>query len=70
MWLLVWGLVLLMVHVQFRHCRCITLTMLKVVETTVIVLLMRLWYNLELPLEDTQDHLLQLWNRWSRQNEL
>jgi|MDTF01.1.fsa_nt_gb hypothetical protein len=63
MWLLVWGLVLLLVHVQFRHCGRITLTLLKVVETTVIVLLMRLWYNLELPLEDMQHQLLDLWNR-------
>tara|TARA_B110000977_G_scaffold192082_1_gene265102 strand:+ start:13177 stop:13398 length:222 start_codon:yes stop_codon:yes gene_type:complete len=43
MWLLVWVLVLMLVHIQFMHCRVITISCLKVLETCVIVGIMRLW---------------------------
>lgn len=46
MWLLIWAIVLILVHVQFSHCRAITVTSLKILETTLIVLLMRLWYEM------------------------
>lgn len=55
MWLLVWACILLLVHVQFMHCRKITLTILKVVEATMIVVVIRLWA--EMP-----EHLELLWN--------
>jgi|TARA_B110000285_G_scaffold122679_1_gene138698 hypothetical protein len=55
MWLLVWAIVLVLVHVQFMHCRAITVTALKILETSVIVLMMRLWS--EMP-----EHIELLWN--------
>jgi len=47
MWLLVWAVVLVLVHVQFMHCRTIAVTALKIIEPTLVVLLIRLW--LEMP---------------------
>jgi hypothetical protein len=44
-----------LVHVQFMHCRAITVTALKILETSVIVLMMRLWS--EMP-----EHIELLWN--------
>ena len=51
MWLLVWAIVLLLVHVQFMHCRVITLTLLKVLEATLIVFAIRLWADMPESLE-------------------
>lgn len=66
MWLLVWALVLVLVHIQFNHCRTISITMLKLVEATAIVFLMQMWYQLEsAPLGP----LFTLWNdTWSALN--
>ena len=44
MWVLIWGIVLFVVHIQFRHCTQITVTCLKILETSVIVGLIRLLY--------------------------
>jgi hypothetical protein len=43
MWLLVWAVVLVLVHVQFLHCRTIVVGVLKIIETSLIVLAVRLW---------------------------
>jgi len=63
MWLLVWAIVLVLVHVQFMHCRAITVTVLKILETTLIVMLMRLWS--EMP-----DQVELLWNTTKERFEL
>jgi hypothetical protein len=63
MWLLVWAIVLVLVHVQFMHCRAITVTVLKILETTLIVMLMRLWS--EMP-----DQMELLWNTTKERFEL
>ena len=63
MWLLLWAIVLVLVHVQFMHCRAITVTVLKLLETTLIVLLMRLWS--EMP-----DQVELLWNTTKERFEL
>ena len=63
MWLLIWAIVLVLVHVQFMHCRAITVTVLKLLETTLIVLLMRLWS--EMP-----DQVELLWNTTKERFEL
>jgi hypothetical protein len=44
MWVLIWGIVLFVVHIQFRHCSQITVTCLKILETSLIVALIRLFY--------------------------
>jgi len=46
MWLLIWAVALLLVHIQFMHCRVITLTILKVLEATLIVFALRLWLDM------------------------
>ena len=63
MWLLLWAIVLVLVHVQFMHCRAITVTVLKLFETTLIVLLIRLWS--EMP-----DQVELLWNTTKERFEL
>jgi hypothetical protein len=61
MWLLVWAVVLVLVHVQFLHCRVIVVGVLKVVETSLIVLAVRLWTELD----STYDLLLPLETLWN-----
>lgn len=63
MWLLVWAVVLVLVHVQFMHCRTISVTALKIMETTVIVLLIRLWSEMPEQIE-------LLWNTTKERFEL
>jgi hypothetical protein len=50
----------MMVHVQFIHCRVITLTLLKVLEATFVVFVIRLWSempeSLELVWNTTREH--------------
>ena len=63
MWLLVWALVMVAVHVQFQHCRQITITLLKIVETSLIVLLLQLftqeapWQKIENAVETFKNYI-------------
>ena len=64
MWLLVWALVLMLVHVQFMHCRMITLTLLKVMEATVVVGVIRLWFEMPESLEMVWNTTREQWGRF------
>lgn len=55
MWILLWGIILFVVHIQFQHCAKITLTCLKIIETTMIVAMIRVLYI-------APDHVETLWN--------
>lgn len=55
MWILLWGLVLFLVHIQFQHCAQITTTCLKIIETSLIVGMIRLMYV-------APEHIELLWN--------
>ena len=61
MWLLLWTVVLIGVHIQFKHCRQITITMFKIVETSLIV------FALQLMTQDTShwvSHWGTHWGTW------
>jgi len=55
MWILLWGVILFLVHIQFQHCSKITITCLKILETTILVGLIRLFYV-------APEHVEMLWN--------
>lgn len=43
-WFIVWCLVLILVHVQFKNCVRCSIVTLKVVETSIITFIIKLWY--------------------------
>ena len=50
LWIILWLLILCIVHIQFRYCAAVTVCLLKVIETSIIVLAIQL-YTTELHLE-------------------
>ena len=43
-WFIVWCLVLLLTHVQFKHCVPFSIIALKVIEATIITFIIKVWY--------------------------
>lgn len=43
-WFIVWCIVLLLVHVQFKHCVPVTVVLVKVIEASLITFLIKIWY--------------------------
>lgn len=62
MWLTCIGVVLL-VHIQFMHCRLITVTFLKILEALLIIMVIEMWSqipeHIELFWNSTQDIIKQ-----------
>jgi hypothetical protein len=67
MWLLIWAFVLLLVHVQFMHCRAITMTLLKVLEATLIVFALRLWSDMPEHMELILNATMDQWGAWRQE---
>lgn len=44
MWLVLWLLVLCLVHIQFRYCSAVTVCMLKIVEASLIVAAVQIYF--------------------------
>ena len=63
MWVLLWGVILFLVHIQFQHCARITLTCLKIIEASIIVGCIRLFYV-------APDQIELLWNMSKTRLEL
>ena len=43
-WFIVWCLVLVLVHIQFKNCVPFTVIVLKIVETSIITFIIKIWY--------------------------
>lgn len=44
MWFLLWLVVLCLVHIQFRYCSAVTICFLKVIETSIIVAAIQIYF--------------------------
>ncbi len=46
MWFILWIFALIFVHIQFRYCSAVAVTALKLFEATIIVICIRVWYEM------------------------
>ena len=57
MWLALWIFVLCLVHIQFKYCNQVLFASLKIIETSLIVLAIQIYWNYDSSYEQFLDYI-------------